>query len=305
MPTVRAHDDIVNDKLSEANLDRLRKARGFVFDMDGTLVLGDRRNRGLKPLPGAIDLTIWLRERGVPFVIVTNGTTKTPARYAEAMESLGFPVGEDNLLTPVSAALEHFHEKGHRRVMVLGGDGLTLPLQAAGFEVVRPVRNFHADAVLVGWYREVTFDELEAACDAVWAGARFYSSSQSMFFATSEGRVLGTSRAISAVVRDLTGAHVEVVGKPSLHTLRAAAHRIGVPTEELAVVGDDPELEMAMAHRGGSLAVSVSTGVHEHASFAGLPPHQAPDLTFSGVDDLYAVYRSQETSSGEVQHEDQ
>lgn len=292
---MRPHDGAAHEAVAEKALDRLRRARGFVFDMDGTLVLGDRRNRGLKPLPGGIELTTWLHARAVPFVVVTNGTTRTPAKYAEIMRSLGFPVGEDNLLTPVSAALDHFSENGHRRVMVLGGDGLALPLRAAGFEVVGPGQGSGADAVLVGWYREVTFDDLEAACDAVWAGARFYSSSQSMFFATAQGRVLGTSRAISAVVRDLTGAHVEVVGKPSLYTLRAAAHRLGVATEELAVVGDDPELEMAMAHKGGSLAVSVSTGVQEHSSFGGLPPEQAPDLSFSGVDELHDVY----TTAGE------
>lgn len=289
---MRPHDGAAQEAAAEAALDRLRRARGFVFDMDGTLVLGDRRNRGLRPLPGGVELTGWLHARGVPFVVVTNGTTRTPAKYAETLRSLGLRVGDHNLLTPVSAALDHFQENGHRRVMVLGGDGLVLPLRAAGFDVVGPVHDSGADAVLVGWYREVTFDDLECACDAVWAGARFYSSSQSMFFATSEGRVLGTSRAISAVVRDLTGAHVEVVGKPSLHALRAAAHRMSVATEELAVVGDDPELEMAMAHRGGSLAVSVSTGVQEHSAFGGLPPEQAPDLSFSGVDELYDVYRA-------------
>lgn len=300
-----ARDPILREDLSAAMTARLGRAGGFVFDMDGTLVLGDRRNRGLQPLPGSIELTSYLHEQGVPFVVVTNGTTRTPAGYADVMRSLGFPVGEGDLLTPVSAALELFEQQRYRRVMVLGGDGLTQPLLTAGFEVVPPVKDSGADAVLVGWHREVTFDDLEAACDAVWAGARFYSSSQSMFFATAEGRVLGTSRAISAVVRDLTGAHIEVVGKPSVHTLSAAARRVGVSTEELAVVGDDPELEMAMAHQGGSLAVSVSTGVQSHASLATLPPHQAPDIGFSGVDELYAVYRHRKPSSGEEPDEGQ
>ena len=40
-------------------LTRLRDVRGFVFDMDGTLVLGDRHNHGLRPLPGAMEITRW------------------------------------------------------------------------------------------------------------------------------------------------------------------------------------------------------------------------------------------------------
>ena len=60
---------------------------------------------------------------------------------------------------------------------------------------------------MAGWYRqELTFESLEAAVVAVSAGAQFYSASQSPYFATAEGRSLGTSRAISAVVRDVTGA---------------------------------------------------------------------------------------------------
>ena len=65
--------------------ERLRAARGFVFDLDGTLVLTDRANRSYAPLPGALPLTRWLTSRGVPFVLLTNGTAKTPQAYARAL----------------------------------------------------------------------------------------------------------------------------------------------------------------------------------------------------------------------------
>jgi NagD protein len=270
-------------------VDRLRRVRGFVFDMDGTLVLGDRRNHGLKPLPGALEFANLLVRQGVPFVVFTNGTTRAPAAYAESLRSLGFEVTDSAVLTPVTSAADCFRQRGHRRVMVLGGDGLHAPLREAGFETVGPVRDSGADAVLVGWYREVSFDDIEAACDAVWAGAGLYSSSQSRFFATAEGKVLGTSRAISAAVHDLTGAPIEVVGKPSGHALRAAAHRLGLRADQVAVVGDDPELEMVMARQGGALAVSVATGVHAH-SLDDLPADQQPHLSCSGVDELMTWY---------------
>ena len=66
-------------------LARLRDVRGFVFDMDGTLVLGDRNNHALRPLPGAVAITSWAAGRGLPFVVFTNGTTRTPARLAATM----------------------------------------------------------------------------------------------------------------------------------------------------------------------------------------------------------------------------
>ena len=62
-------------------LERLRNARGFIFDMDGTLALGDRVNHGLRPLPGAVELLAWVRDRGLPYVVFTNGTNRSPGAF--------------------------------------------------------------------------------------------------------------------------------------------------------------------------------------------------------------------------------
>jgi 4-nitrophenyl phosphatase len=269
--------------------ERLRAVRGYVFDMDGTLVLGDRRNHGLRPLPGAIDITYRLSERGIPYVIVTNGTTRTPQEYARTLREIGFDVEDDEVITPAVSAVDVFARQGHRRVLVLGNEGLIHPLWTAGVEVVAPTGRPTADAVLVGWYPEFTMPALEAACHAVWNGAGLYSCSQSMFFATAEGRALGTSRAISAMIMSLTECDVEIVGKPSLHALRCAADRLGMSMRDLAVVGDDPELEVPMAHRGDSLAIAVSTGIGGAEAFAGLPEEVRPHLRLEGVDDLLSL----------------
>jgi NagD protein len=267
-----------------AVLERLREVRGFVLDMDGTLVLGDRNNRGIRALPGAVEFLRVLVERGTPFCVFTNGTVKTPGECADALQQAGFPVPDDAVLTPATSAAETFRRRGHRRVMVLGGKGITEPLEAAGIETLPPLRGTTADAVFAGWFRqELTFEALEAACFAVLEGARFYSASQSPFFATAEGRTLGTSRAISAVVRDVTRTRVTVVGKPALRALQAAARHLGVPATELAVVGDDPELEVPMAHKGSALAVAVHTGIGHAESFRHLPEDVRPHLDLADV----------------------
>jgi NagD protein len=266
--------------------------RGFVLDMDGTLVLGDRNNQGLAPLPGALDFVSMLDELGLPFCILTNGTTRTPEQYADSLQRVGIPVTADRMLTPTSAAVEVFLERGYRRVMVLGGKGITEPLEAAGIETVPPIRGAACDAVMAGWFRqELSFETLEAAVFAVFDGADFYSASQSLFFATAEGRSLGTSRAISAVVTDITGCAVTVVGKPSLEALRTAARRLGLPPSELAVVGDDPELEVPMAHTGGAFAVAVHTGIGHAESFTDLPAEVRPHLDLPDVGALAGLLR--------------
>ncbi len=271
-------------------LERLRAARGYVFDLDGTLVLGDRNNQGLAPLPGALEITRWVARRGLPFAVFTNGTTKTPQHLARTLASIGFELPGGAVLTPASSAVAVFARRGYRRVLVLGGDGLAGPLHDAGIEVVMPDgRVPEVDAVLAGWYPEFTLPALEAACHAVWAGARLYSASQSLFFATAGGRSIGTSRAISAMIGSLTGVRARLVGKPSLAALRTAGDRLGVPVADLVVVGDDPELEVPMAHRGRALAVAVSSGLGGPESYRQLPSERQPHLHLSGVDELLVL----------------
>ena len=276
-------------------LARLRDVRGFVFDMDGTLVLGDRGGRGLRPLPGAVEVTSWAAGRGLPFVVFTNGTTRTPARLAAAMREIGFGLPDEAMMTPASSAVVVLGRRGHRRVMVLGGPGLTEPLRDGGFEVVPPTAGTAADAVLVGWFPEFTMPALEAACHAVWGGAELYSASETPFFAVDGGRALGTSRAISAMIKSLTGCGIRVVGKPSLDALRSAAERLGVRPANLAVVGDDPALEVPMAHRGRSLAIAVGTGLGGPGAYDDLPASRRPHLQVRGVDELLVMLTREES----------
>jgi NagD protein len=284
--------------VSEDVAGRLRAVRGFVLDLDGTLVLGDRRNHRLSPLPGALALIRWLTQRDVPFVILTNGTTRTPRHYAQMLRELGFAVADDAVLTPATNAARLLRRRGHRRVMALGNEGLAGPLRDAGLEVVAPVDGAVADAVLVGWCPDFTMRDLEAACQSVWAGAALYSSSQSIFFASAEGKALGTSRAISAMIKSITACRVQLVGKPSLHALRSAAGRLGMAPQDIAVVGDDPDLEVPMAHRGRALAIAVRTGVGTAGSFDHLPDTRAPHLSVDGVAELLAICQRVAGSAG-------
>jgi HAD superfamily hydrolase (TIGR01450 family) len=276
-----------------AVLERLRTARGFLFDLDGTLVLGDRRNHGLRPLPGAVEITRWLAGRGVPFVLFTNGTVRTPREYVRTLGAIGFELDAPAMLTPASSAAAVCARRGHRRVLVLGNEGLAEPLREAGVETVAPGGENPAsggetrvDAVVAGWYPEFTMADLESACHAVESGARLYSCSQAAWFATADGRAMGTSRAICAMIKSQTGARVEVVGKPSLYALGTAARRLGARVKDLAVVGDDPKLEVPMALRGRALAIGVGSGIAGVDAFEGLPAAQRPHLSVSGVDEL-------------------
>jgi len=267
---------------------KLADVRGFVFDIDGTLALADKRLSGYQPLPGACELLALLRERGLPHVGFTNGSTKTPRQLSEALTQIGIELDEQHTMTPVSVAIDLFQRRRYRRLLVLGGEGVWKPLVDAGFDVVRsPERADDADAVLIGWHPGFVVADLDAACRAVWAGAAFYTVSKAAVVASREGRTLGISGALAAAVHSVTGKKAVVVGKPSSRALTCASGRLGgVKPAHMAIVGDDISLENAMALRGGAMSIGVHTGLSSAEDFERLPADSRPHLSLSGVDRL-------------------
>jgi ribonucleotide monophosphatase NagD (HAD superfamily) len=109
-----------------------------VFDMDGTLVLGDSASAGYRALAGAAELLALLRSRGIPFRIFTNGTAKVPAAYAGSLRHAGLDVRDDEMMTPSSVAVDWFQRHHIRRIRALGLEGVQGPFRDAGLDVVVP-----------------------------------------------------------------------------------------------------------------------------------------------------------------------
>lgn len=237
--------------------------RGFMFDLDGTLLLSDRSLGGYELLPGAIDVLSGLRERSIPFAVLTNGSAYPPAEQAARLRGLGLPVADDRMFTPSSVAAELMCRNGVTRALVLGNRGVGHALAEAGIEVAfgSEPGTPAVDAVFVGWHPDCTMKDIEAACQAIWGGAKLYVASDVPFFATRQGRTMGYSYAIIGAIRRMTKAPAILTGKPSLHALRFVARKLGVPVRSLGVVGDDPAVEIIMARRAGATAFGVTTGV--------------------------------------------
>jgi NagD protein len=271
---------------------RLKRVKGFVLDMDGTLVLGDSSNRGLKALPGAVDFVAHLRAKNLPFVAFTNGTVRPPSAYTHELAEAGLNLDEHEIMTPASVAAAFFSRRGFKRIMILGGDGVGQPIAEAGLEIVRPPEWQSVDAIFVGWFQDFTMRDIEAACEAVWAGAPLYAASLVPFFATANGRTLGTSCAIAGAIERITGCRARALGKPSLEGLRTASKRLGIAASHLAVVGDDPSLEVLMAHRGKALAVGVTSGVAKAADFAAVPRDRRAHLVVDNIGQFLAQHRA-------------
>jgi len=237
--------------------------KGFMFDLDGTLLLSDRSLGGYEVLPGAVEVLAHLTAKSIPYVVLTNGSAYPPPEQAKKLRGLGLAVADDRMFTPSSVAGDVMARQGIRRVLVLGSRGVGFALEAAGIQTLftgEPGAT-EVDGVFVGWHPECHMKDIEAACQAIWAGAKLYVASDVPFFATRHGRSMGYSYAIVGAIRRMTKAPMILTGKPSLHAMRFVARKLGVPVREVGVVGDDPAVEIIMAHRGGATAFGVTTGV--------------------------------------------
>jgi HAD superfamily hydrolase (TIGR01450 family) len=269
----------------------LRPAQGFMFDLDGTLILSDRNLGGYTLLSGAIELLNDLQARGIPYLALTNGSAYPAVEQAPRLRALGLPISDDHLFTPNSVASHVFRQRGFAKVLVLGTQGVIDALNAEGIATVRPNEPdaAHADAVYVAWYPDCAMPDIHAACEAVLGGAALFSASDVPFFASSGGRAFGYSCAIGGAIARVTGVEPEVTGKPSLHAMDFVAARLGVPVEGVVVIGDDPKVETEMARAGGAMGIGITTGTTSAEEWAAQAPERRPHRVIDNLGEVAAL----------------
>lgn len=261
---------------------------GYMFDVDGTLLLSDRSLGGYDVLPGAAEVLASLKQRSVPFALLTNGSAYPPHEQAAKLRKIGLPIEDSQMLTPSSVAADHLSRIGVKRVLVLGTRGVGYALQQAGMETLYTgdPGATEVDAVYVGWHPECGMKDIEAACNAIWNGAKLFTASDVPFFATKSGRTMGYSYAIIGAIRRMTKVNATITGKPSLRALRYVAKQLRVPARNVCVVGDDPLVEGLMARRGGATLFGVTTGVTSREAWMQQPETSRPHRVLADLREI-------------------
>ncbi|GAB4273098.1 MAG: hypothetical protein Kow0013_26890 [Pararhodobacter sp.] len=244
-----------------------------MFDIDGTLAMMDKETGTYTALPGAAQALADCRAAGIVPVAYTNGTFFPPAHYYPLLADAGLVLEPGHILTPAAVAARALADRGYARIMVMGAEGTTVPVQEAGIEVIAPRKGApRVDAVLLGWTRDFNAEQLEAVVQAVWDGATPYAGSVAPYFAGAGGkRLLGFSGAIAAALTNATGVEVTVFGKPQTAGLGIVSALTGAAPEEMMVIGDDPKLEIRMGRKAGSFCIGVTTGIADEATFNSYP----------------------------------
>lgn len=265
-----------------------RQPKGFMFDLDGTLILSNRKLGSYQVIPGAVEVLTELERRGIPYLAMTNGSAYPAAKQGPKLRQVGLPIIDGHLFTPNSVAAQVFLKKGYRNVLVLGTSGVLEALEGHGVSCSLPGDQAAgtADAVYVAWHPECTMEHIHLAAGRVLDGAAFYTASDVPFFATSDGPAFGYSCAINGAIHRVTGVEPLVTGKPSQLAMEFIAAKLDLPASEIAVIGDDPRVEIEMAREGGAIGVGVTSGTTSREQWGAQASERRPDLVIENVGDL-------------------
>ena len=127
---------------------------------------------------------------------------------------------------------------------------------------------------------------LERAARAVVAGAPLYTASYVRGYAGANGIIFSRGAMIAAAIAKVTGARPRVLGKPSRAAVAELRSRLGIPTAELAVIGDDLGMDIALGRLGGSTTVLVRSGISGAIDLELVPEGRRPDAAIDRVADL-------------------
>jgi NagD protein len=258
---------------------RLAKLRHIVFDMDGTIYLGD------KLFPATLPFLATLRQLGVGYSFVTNNCSRSRAEYVEHLREMGIDAPADSVLTSIHATVHYLHEElpEARRLFVLGSPGGNEDLRIAGYEVV----DDDPDAVIVGFDRELTYDRLCRTAYLIRQGLPYVATHPDRVCPTDEPTVLPDCAAICALLETAAGRPPDAIpGKPRPAMIEEVMDRHGLKPDEVAMIGDRLYTDVRMALDAGVLAVLVLTGEASAAEAAALPAAHRPDLIVKDLDEL-------------------
>jgi HAD superfamily hydrolase (TIGR01450 family) len=269
---------------AEARRRPTRLYSGYVFDLDGTLYLGDAL------LPGAASTLAAIRAAGARVAFLTNKPLETPAAYAAKLTELGIPAHADDVVSSTDALLRYLagHAPGSR-ILPIAEPLLVGMLEDAGFEVMDPetADPTKAEIVVVSWDRTFDYAKLLAAFRAVRSGARLVATNPDPFCPTPDGD-LPDCAAMLAAIEVSTGATAEaIVGKPSPHMAATLLDRLALPAGDTILVGDRLMTDVRMAQEAGMASALVLSGATSLASASRATI--VPDFVLDGVADVLPV----------------
>jgi NagD protein len=228
-----------------------RQIDSWLMDMDGVLV------REQHAIPGADRFLAALRERGTPFLVLTNNSIYTRRDLAARLAASGLHVPEESLWTSADATARFLQrQRPGGSAFVIGEAGLTTALHHAGYTLT----DRDPDYVVVGETRTYSFERITQAIRLIAGGARFIATNPDATGPSPEGPLPATG-SIAALISRATGVDPYYVGKPNPLMMRSALNAIDAHSETTAMIGDRMDTDVISGLEAGLETILVLTGL--------------------------------------------
>lgn len=264
------------------NVIEIPEFESYVFDLDGTIYLGEAL------LPGARRLIETLRQRSRRVVFCSNNPTKRPDEYAAKLTRLGLPTPVRDVYTSLAATVSWIgRNMPTARVFPIGEQPLTDALRAAGITLCEEPDRI--DLVVSSYDRTFDYRKLQIAFDALWfhKRARLVTTNPDRFCPFPGGRGEPDAACITAAITAGTQVECEAVfGKPSKDLLEIISAESGLNPATSIMVGDRLSTDVVFARNTGMASALVLTGETDRALLDAAPPGHRPDFVLDRIDHL-------------------
>ncbi len=246
--------------------------------MDGVLT----RDKEFTPFEEAPSFIAFLKEKKIPFRIVSNNSTRPPQLIVKKLREKGFPLEEEDFISPVGVLPGYLRKLGVRSLFVIGTPMLKEFLREKGFEV----KDSHeAECVVIGQDKEVDFPKIKTATSAVFLnGAKIVPVNLSRIVRDSDGLYFPGAGSYAHMLKHATNYEGELpnLGKPSPDFINLALE--GLPREKVYLISDDVYTDLMGARELGIGTIFMTTGKYgrEEIKKAGFEP----DYVFDSLGDL-------------------
>lgn len=248
--------------------------KGYLIDLDGTIYQGKNR------IPAGERFIKRLQEKGIPYLLVTNNTTRTP-EMVQSMLTNQFHVetGIETIYTATMATVDYMNDMNRgKTAYVIGETGLKSAIAAAGYveELENPAY------VVVGLDSQVTYEMLAIATLAIQKDALFIGTNPDLNIPTERGLMPGAG-ALNALLEAATRVKPVFIGKPNAIIMNKSLEVLGIQRSEAVMVGDNYLTDIMAGIQNDIATILVTTGFTRPEEVPTLPIQ--PDHVLSSLDE--------------------
>lgn len=231
----------------------LKQYNLFLFDMDGTLYLGDQL------YPFTKELLATIREKGKRYLFMTNNSSKSVLDYVKKLEKLGIEATEEDFITSSQATAYYLklHHQG-ARLYVCGTNSLKEELRKNGFEITENLEE--VDMIVMGFDTELTFKKLEDVSKLLLTRELPYIATNPDYVCPTEFGSVPDCGSVCDMIYNATKKRPLVIGKPEPLMPQLAMQQYGYKKEETAVIGDRIYTDIKSGLNAGVTGILVLSG---------------------------------------------